>query len=387
MSTDFYLDYNGSTPVDPEVALLHGRLLRDSFGNAAAGHPQGLAAREVIARGRGSIAAAIGARPDELVFTSGGTEANNHVFAGVARRFRTGHVVVTGIEHKSVLRPAEFLAGEGFEATVVRPAPGGAVTVEAVRAALRDDTRLVSVMLANNETGVLQPVEAIAELCRARGVLFHTDAVAAIGKVPVDVGTIGCDFLTLSSHKLYAPKGCGVLYVRAGVELPAWILGCGQQDGRRSGTENTAGVAAFGLACERMLAGAYHGRVPLAELRDALWEGIRERFPEARRNGEGPCLPNTLSVAFPGHRGCDLQAALGQAGISVSAGAAAAGAAPSHVLLAMGCDDDRARSTLRFSLGAETVPRTVEACLEALSIALLGSASPEPVPTHASPSP
>ncbi len=378
MSTDLYLDYNGSTPVDPEVARIHGELLRTAFGNSGAGHPQGLAARAAIARGREAVARAIGARAEELVFTSGGTEANNHVFAGVARRFGGGHVVVGAMEHKSVLRPSERLEADGFARTVVRPGPDGAVTVDAVRAALREDTRLVSIMLANNETGVLQPVADVAAVCRERGVLFHCDAVAAIGKVPVDVGAIGCDLLSLSSHKLYAPKGSGVLFVRAGVELPAWQLGCGQQDGRRSGTENTAGVAAFGAACERMAAGAFHGRVPLGDLRDALWEGIRERFPDAARNGAGACLPNTLSVAFPGHRGCDLQAALGEHGISVAAGAAAAGAAPSHVLLAMGCDEDRARSTLRFSLGAETVPGTVEACLAALSHALRPDAAPTP---------
>lgn len=367
MSTDLYLDHNGSTPIDPRVAEVHARVLREVWGNASAAHGQGARARGWIERARASVAAGLGGEPDEIVFTSGGTESNAWALLGAAAaRGNRGHLIVSAIEHKSVLRTAEHLERQGVAVTRVPVGRGGAVEADAVRRALRADTFLVSLMLANNETGVLQPVAPVAEACRERGVMLHCDAVAAIGKVPVDVRALGCDLLSLSAHKLYAPKGCGVLWLRRGVELPPLIHGCGQQRGARSGTENTAGAAAFGLAFERLRQGAFHGRVPIRELRDALWRGIAERFPQAQRNGSGELLPNTLSVAFPGRRGADLQRALAEAGIDVAAGAAASNGEPSHVLVAMGLDPERAASTLRFSLGAGSVPATVETTLAAL---------------------
>ncbi|MCK6445038.1 MAG: cysteine desulfurase [Planctomycetes bacterium] len=380
MNPDLYLDYNGSTPVDRVVAEACSHWLTNSFGNAAAQHPAGLAARHAIDAARQSLARLLGAEADEIWFTSGGTESNNWALTGVLDSAKSGHLCVSEIEHKSVLRTADALEARGFGVSRVPVGADGRVRVDAVARALRPETRLVSLMLANNETGVLQPFAEVAELCRSRGILTHCDAVCAIGKVPVDVRSLGCDLLSLSAHKLYAPKGVGLLYVRRGVGIEPLIHGCGQQCGMRSGSENTPGAVAFGVAAERALSGEFHAVEDVAVLRDELWKGIRERAPDARINGAGPRLPNTLSVAFPGKLAADLQAALGQRGISVAAGAAASNGAPSHVLMAMGLGDAIARSTLRFSLGRFTTRATLAAVWTALEASL---AACEPVEVQA----
>lgn len=374
MHTDLYLDYNGSTPVDDAVADQCARWMSRGFGNAAAAHPEGQRARDAIDRARTIIAATIGASADEIWFTSGGTESNNWALIGAVAR-SGGAVAVSSIEHKSVLKTAEHLASGGTRVSILPVSEDGTLELDRLDAALDADVRVVSVMLANNETGVIQPIAEVASRCRARGVALHSDAVCAIGKVPVDVRVIGCDLLSLSAHKLYAPKGVGVLYVRRGFDLAPLIHGCGQQSGMRSGSENTSGVVAFGTAFERMAAGAFQPAEPLDRLRDRLWAGIRGRIPAAVRNGAAPFLPNTLSVAFPGELGATLQAAFGRRGVSVAAGAAAATGAPSHVLKAMGCTDERARSTLRFSLGRFTTQATIDACLAALD-EILASRTP-----------
>lgn len=366
MQVDLYLDYNGSTPVDEVVASEMLTCFGSRFGNAAAQHPEGRAARAAIDRARGAIATWIGAEPDEIWFTSGGTESNNWALRGVLERFPGGALCTTAIEHKSVLRTAEHLAHRGHDVRVVPVDAAGRVSVASVVRELRPDTRLVSVMFANNETGVLQPVAEIATECRARGVLFHCDAVCAFGKVPVDVRGLGCDLLSLSAHKVYAPKGVGVLYVRRGVVLEPLIRGCGQQCGLRSGSENTSGVVALGAAAERCRSGAFRAAEDLATLRDELWRGISDCWPGVRRNGGGPCLPNTLSIVFPGADASELQSQLGARGISVAVGAAGSTGAPSHVLAAMGLPDADARATLRFSLGRFTTRGTLAAVRRAL---------------------
>lgn len=364
---DLYFDYNGSTPVHPAVAEAMTSTMIECYGNAAASHPAGLQATRRIADARATIARGIGADADEVWCTSGGTESNNWALRGSAdaqpgRR----HLIVSSIEHWSVRRTAEWMGRNGWDVTLLPVGASGAVSVDAVREALRDDTFLVSVMLANNETGVLQPAAEIAALCRERAVRFHTDAVAALGKIPVRVDEIGCDLMSLSSHKMYAPKGCGILYVRRGTELPTLIHGCGQQEGMRSGTENTTGVVAFARAFELLESGALPSPTRLAELRDRLAEGIARHMPSCVRNGDGPFLPNTLSVSFPRLSAAELMARLGESGISVSAGAASLRSAPSHVLMAMGLGEERARSTLRFSLGGETTEASIDAVLAAL---------------------
>jgi cysteine desulfurase len=371
-----YLDYNGSTPVDAQVREAFLAALDGPIGNASAAHAAGLAAREAIDAARRSIAAGIGARPDEVWFTSGGTESNNWaVLECAAAGPAPVHLVVSSIEHKSVLQSARRAEERGAEVTFVDPRPSGRVDAGDIERALRPNTRLVALMLANNETGILQPVSEVGALCRGRGAHLLCDAVAAIGKVPVDVGALRCDFLSLSAHKLYAPKGVGVLYIRAGVPLPPFVVGCGQQCGLRGGTENTAGVAALGAAFERLAAGAFDSRA-VERVRDLLWKKLRELRPDVQLNGDGPRLPNTLSVAFPGVDAAELQARLAQLGVSVSAGAAASNGAVSHVLAAMNVPESLARGTLRFSLGAGVDARTIDRALRALALALAPRAAP-----------
>lgn len=378
MNQELYVDFNGSTPVDAEVARSYVAWLADGYGNASAAHAQGLRAHAAIEGARATIARGLGAAANEIWFTSGGTESNNWALLGSAPALRSasrGHLIVSAIEHKSVLATAAQLERDGCALTVLPVQSSGAVDVRQLERALRPDTFLVAVMLANNETGVLQPAREIGALCRARGIRYHCDAVCVIGKLPVDVRELGCDTLSLSSHKLYAPKGVGLLYVHSGVELRPLIHGCGQQCGMRSGTENTGGAIAFATAFERLEAGAF-AAAGKADLVECLWRGLSARFPRVARNGEGACLPNTLSVAFADCLGVDLQSALAERGVSVAAGAAASNGAPSHVLIAMGCSEQRARSTLRFSLGATSTAETVERLLGELETAVARCARP-----------
>lgn len=378
MTAELYLDYNGSTPLHPEVRGLCAELLEHDFGNASAAHRAGASAKERIDHARDAAARALNARASEVFFTSGGTESNNWALAGSVPRSGRRHLVVTAIEHKSVLATAQELERAGCALDIVPVAADGRVRAADVRRVLRAETALVSVMMANNETGVLQPVEEIAAFCRSQGVRFHVDAVCAIGRVPLDVEALGCDLLSLSSHKLYAPKGSGLLYVRTGTELAPLIHGCGQQSGQRGGTENTLAAAGFGRALELLVAGALPRPEVLARLRDELEARLLARVPGARVNGSGPRLCNTLSLCFPGQRAFELQSALSALGISVAAGAAAATAAPSHVLTAMGLAADDARASLRFSLGAgtrsEDLPAVVEALAAVIEAALARSA-------------
>lgn len=382
---DLYFDVNGSTPVHEKVLEAAWPFLADAYGNPSAAHPSGLRARAAIDAARETIAAALGARPQEIWFTSGGTESNNWAVSSSVPRSVIGahgelvpasraHVVVSAIEHKSVLSAAAELERAGHEVTRIAPDASGAVRVRDVEAAIRPTTRLVSVMVANNETGIVQPAREIGALCRARGIRFHTDAVCAFGKLPVDVRELSCDLLSLAAHKVYAPKGVGVLYVRQGVELPPLIVGCGQQDGMRAGSENAFGVVAFARAVELLQRGALSPERPIESLREDLWRGLQQRFPGCRRNGQGASLPNTLNVCFPGRVGGELQRALGERGISISAGSATATSTPSHVLVAMGLSDADARASVRFSLGRATTPASIRALLAAMEEVCGGSA-------------
>lgn len=364
-----YLDYNGSTPVDPAVRSAFLDALDHAVGNASAAHVAGLDAAAAIARARASIAQGIGARAEEIWFTSGGTESNNWAVLETARTApRPAHLVVSSIEHKSVLESARRAQELGAEVTFVDPRADGRVDVGDVERSLRPNTRLVALMLANNETGILQPVAEVAALCRPRGVRVLCDAVAAIGKVPVDVRALGCDFLSLSAHKLYAPKGVGILYARAETALTPFVVGCGQQCGMRGGTENTAAAVGFGRAFERLREGAFASGSD-DTLREELWRRIREDHPDAQLNGSGARLPNTLSVAFPGADSGELQRLLSARGVSVATGAAASNGKVSHVLAAMGTSESLARGTLRFSLGVGVTRQTIEHACAALAAA------------------
>ncbi|MBK7645539.1 MAG: cysteine desulfurase [Planctomycetes bacterium] len=377
MLPDLYFDANGSTPLHPRVLETCQGLLADLYGNPSAAHAEGRRVRHALDLARATIARAIGASAGEVWITSGGTESNNWALEGVASRSARRHLVLSRVEHKSVIEPARELERRGYELEWLPVDAAGAVQRSELERVLRDDTLLVSVMMANNETGVVQPVRELAELCRARGVLFHTDAVATLGKLPVDVRAIGCDLLTLASHKLYAPKGCGVLYVRKGVPIAPLILGCGQQDGMRGGTENALATVGFARALELLERGELVSPQALGALRDELWLAIRERFPCARRNGAGSFLPNTLNVCFPGASSSEAQAALAELGISVSSGASGGGANPSHVLCAMGLDARDAAASLRFTLGRSTTRESLRALVDAL-VQVLPGAAPKP---------
>lgn len=369
-----YLDYNATTPTDPEVAEAMLPYLTTRFGNPSSTHAFGAETRAAVESARRQVAALLGARAEEIVFTSGGTEANNTVIQGVARLLRAKgrHVVTSAIEHPAVLEPCAVLEEEGFRVTRVPVDGDGRVDPRDVAAALTGETILVSVMHANNEVGTLQDVAEIARRAHERGVLVHTDAAQSIGKVPVDVVALGVDFLSLAGHKLYAPKGIGALWVRSGVALPRLLHGASHEAGRRAGTENVLEIVGLGKACEvagrRLDADAPR----LAELRERLFEALSRDVPGLRRNSPRErSLPNTLSVGFPGVDASVLLAEIGDR-VAASAGAAchAAGVEVSTVLRAMEVPLEYAMGTVRFSVGRGTTPGMVDEAVHVVSEAV-----------------
>ena len=350
-----YLDHNATTPLRDEVVEAMTRALRDCFGNPSSVHAEGAAARAAVERARERCAALVGAAPEEIVFTSGASEANNAALHGALGAAGTGAALVTtAAEHPSVEEPAAALEGRGHRVTRVPVDAEGRVLEDAFREALAAPVQLVSVLLANNETGVIQDAGALAALCRERGAPLHLDATQAVGKIPVDLAALGADLLSASAHKLGGPKGVGCLVRRRGLDLEPWLRGGAQERGRRGGTENVAGIVGFGVACE-LAAGELGVRAAeWGRLRDRLWQGIREKVPRVRRNGsERHVLPNTLSVELEGAEGELLLQALDLEGVAVSAGAAchSGSLTPSPVLVAMGRSPEQARSSLRFSVG------------------------------------
>lgn len=370
-----YLDHNATTPVRPEVASAMAPYLAEVSGNPSSLHRFGLEAREAVEGARARLASLLGAGAGDLHFTGGGTEADNWALKGVvaaARRARPRQalrLVTTSIEHAAVLHPARYLADLGVDVAEAPASERGIVDVEALLAQVDERTILVSVMHANNETGVLQPVREIAAALRQRGVPLHVDAVQSFGKVPVRVEDLGADLVSLSAHKLYGPKGVGALYVRPGTALEPLIHGGGHEAGLRAGTENVAGIVGFAAAAA-LSVDEMAGLVErLTVLRDRLEAGIRERTEGAVPHGAwAPRLPNTLSVAFPGVDAEALVTALDLEGIAVSSGSAcsAGRAGPSHVLLAMGVPPHVAASSLRFSLGRDNTADQVDAVLDCL---------------------
>lgn len=356
-----YLDNNATTPLHPAVLEALERSLRDVFGNASSIHKEGQSARRAIEDARESVARLIAAEARDVVFTSGGTESNNAAIFGVAGQDGRHHIVTTAIEHPSVLEPVTELERRGHAVTIVAPSRSGVINAGAVIAAIRPETRLVSMMLANNETGVLQPVAEVARVCRERSVHFHCDAVQGAGKVDIDVSALGADTLALSAHKLHAPKGIGALYVRRGLSLDRHILGGAQERRRRAGTENVPLAVAFGVAAE-----IARDRIDTGALRDALERALLAAgFPIVINGADVPRIPNTSSVTFRGADAEGIVIGLDLSGVAVSTGAACSSGRiePSHVLLAMGLTPEEARSTVRFSLSRFTtideIDRTV----------------------------
>ncbi len=367
-----YLDHNATTPPAPEAIDATERCLHETWGNASAVHAVGQAARGVLELARVRLARLVNARTDEVVFTSGGTEAANQVMLGLllAQPIQPGHVIVSAIEHLCVLRPVEHLEAVGWRVTRVPADAAGRITPEVVAAALRPDTRLVSVMLANNDTGVIQPVAEIARLARASGALVHTDAVQAVGRIPVDFRSLGVDFLSLSGHKFYGPKGAGALLVRAGLRPQPLLLGGSQEHALRAGTENVPAIAGLGAAAELAGRRLAEDAVRIRALRDRLQGALLALRPDARVNGAAAeRLSNTLSITFPGLAAAAAVIKLDRLGIAAattSACSTATGRLP-HTLLAMGLSEADALATLRLSLGRGNTEAEIDQVVASLA--------------------
>lgn len=378
-----YLDHAATTPLDPEVLEAMKPYLLEDYGNASSVHQLGRQARVALEQAREQVAACLNAASSEVVFTSGGTEADNLALKGVLRAASEGDtragLVTSAAEHEAVLRPAERLADEGHPVQILTPDAHGAVSPEQVRAALDDQTALVSLMHTNNETGVQTEIPAIADICKSHDVLLHCDAVQAAGLQPLDVDALGVDLLSLSGHKFYGPKGTGVLYVRNGVDLGPLLQGGSQERDRRGGTENVPGAVGLADALERAATRAEARAERLAHLQERLVDGLDDAVPGPYRLntpvGEAPVAPHVVNVAFPpGGPAADpldgemLILNLDMQGVLVSAGSACTSGAlePSHVLSALGLDRPTASAAVRFSLGAGTTEADIDYALDTL---------------------
>ncbi len=366
---EIYLDYNASTPIDPRVVAVMEPLLRGPFANPSALHAGGRDARAVIERARAQVAALLGCVPDEVVFTSGGSEANNLALKGIffALRKRGEHIITTTVEHPAILEPARFLEGLGARVTYLPVDRFGQVDPDDIRRAIAPRTILVSVMHANNEVGTIEPIADIGAITRERAILFHTDAAQSIGKIPTRVDELGIDLLSIAGHKLYAPKGVGALYVRRGVSLEPLLHGASHEAGRRAGTESALLTAALGAACE--LAADLAPMREVHRLRDLFWDLIQARFGDhVILNGHPDHrLPNTLSVSFPGRVGSDILAALDGVAASVGSACHADSVELSPVLAAMGVPPEIGMGAIRFSLGRGTTGAEIHEVVERLS--------------------
>ncbi len=357
-----YLDNNATTPVLPEVLEAMRPYFGERFGNASSIHHHGQETRAAVERARDSVASLLGCQSAEIVFTSGGTESDNLAIAGLTGE--GDHIVTSTIEHHAVLHACGNLEETGCEITYVPVDGSGLVDPEDVRRALRPNTQLISIMMANNETGVLQPVEEIGKIAAEAAVCFHTDAVQAAGKVPIDVKRIGCHALSISGHKMHAPQGVGALYVRKETRLHPLFYGGRHERSRRAGTENVPGIVALGKAAELAIHGFERGdHETISNLRDRLQQGILAQVEDAGVNGDGaPRVPNTSNIYFDYIDGEAMVIALDLKGLAVSTGAACSSGAiePSHVLTAMGLRGDRARASIRLSLGKQNTAEDID---------------------------
>jgi cysteine desulfurase len=360
--TPIYLDFNASTPVAPEVAAAMRPLLEGHYGNPSSIHWAGRPAHSAVDDARGAVAALLGCAAEEIVFTSGGSEANNLAIKGAwfAARGRANHIVTSQIEHPATIEPCRFLERLGAEVTYLPVDGTGRVDPDDVRRAITDHTVLVSIMHANNEVGTIQPIEEIARIARDRGVLMHTDAAQSVGKIPTRVDDLGVDLLSVAGHKLYGPKGVGALYVRRGVVLEPLIHGAGHERGRRAGTESALLASGLGAACTLALAADRNDEI--RRLRNRLWTGLRAAFGEQVRLNGHPSLrlPNTLNVSFVGRGGAEILARLD--GVAASTGSAchAGRVELSPVLAAMGVPPNVGMGAIRFSLGRTTTEAEID---------------------------
>jgi len=370
-----YLDFNATTPVEPAVLDAMLPYFSADFGNAASIHTTGQRARAAVETAREQVAALIGARPREIVFTSGGTESDNHAIFGIveAAGGHDKHVVTTTIEHEAVLNVCQALEKRGTKVTYVPVDSHGQIALKELRRVLRPETVLITIMHANNELGTVQPLEEIGRIAKEADIYFHTDAVQSAGKIPIDVTALEVDLLSLSGHKFYAPKGIGALYIRGGTRLRQLLYGGHHQRGFRPGTENVAGIVGLGKAAEIARRSLADDAKRVALLRDELQRGLLERVPQSRVNAAAALrTPNTTNLIFPGVGGEALLIALDLKGLACSTGAACSSGAvePSHVLTAIGLPPEEARASLRFSLGRHTTPADIDFALSVVPAAV-----------------
>jgi cysteine desulfurase len=389
-----YLDYNATTPVDPQVLDAMLPYFSVDFANASSIHTPGQRARAAVETARERVAALIGAKPQEIVFTSGGTESDNHAIFGVINSLvaqpilavhssppTPPHIITPPIEHEAVLNACQAAEKQGVSVTYLPVDREGQVDPESVRQAIRPETSLITIMHANNELGTVQPLEEIGHIAKEHKIYFHTDAVQSAGKIPIDVNALDVDLLSLSGHKLYAPKGVGALYVRSGTRLRQFLYGGHHQRGFRPGTENVAGIVGLGKAAEIARNSLSSGAQRVSALRDQLERGLLERVPQIRVNGgHASRTPNTTNIQFAGIDGEALVIALDLKGLACSVGAACSSGAvePSHVLTAIGLSQEEAKSSLRFSLGRHTTQSEIDFALEVIpaTVAQLRALSP-----------
>ena len=389
-----YLDYNATTPVDPQVLDAMLPYFSADFANASSIHTPGQRARAAVETAREQVAALIGAKPQEIVFTSGGTESDNHAIFGVINSRvaqpilavhsslpTPPHIITTTIEHEAVLNACQAAEKQGVSVTYLPVDREGRVDPGSVRQAIRPETVLITIMHANNELGTVQPLEEIGLIAKEHKIYFHTDAVQSAGKIPIDVNALNVDLLSLSGHKLYAPKGVGALYVRSGTRLRQLLYGGHHQRGFRPGTENVAGIVGLGKAAEIARNSLLSGAQRVSALRDQLERGLLDHVPQIRVNGgHAPRTPNTTNIQFAGIDGEALVIALDLKGLACSVGAACSSGAvePSHVLTAIGLSQEEAKSSLRFSLGRHTTKSEIDFALEVIpaTVAKLRALSP-----------
>ena len=377
-----YLDYNATTPIDPAVVEAMLPYLKQHHGNPSSTHVYGKTTHEAVEQARGQCAALLGAKQEEIVFTSGGTEASNHAIKGsvfvklrgiFGRWAKDAHVIISAVEHPATAEPCEFLKRLGCRVTVVPVDRHGLVDPDSVRKAIDRRTTLVSIMHSNNEVGTLQPIREIAAIARARGVLMHTDAAQSMGKVRVDVNELGVDLLTIAGHKLYAPKGVGLLYVRQGVTIEPLIHGAGHEGGRRAGTENVPYLVALGKACELARQSLPEATQRLRQLRDRLWHHLQEKLGErVALNGHPERrLPNTLNANFVGHVGSELLERTPEIAASTGSACHEGKISQSPVLCAMGVPPELGRGAVRLTVGRFTTEDEVDRAAEAIAAAAL----------------
>ncbi|MDH7602261.1 MAG: cysteine desulfurase NifS [Armatimonadota bacterium] len=371
MSNVIYLDHAATTPLDPEVLAAMMPYLTDKFGSASTLYSLGREARDAVEQARVSVAQLIGASPEEIYFTSGGTESDNWAVFGVAaaNAKKGKHIITSKIEHHAILEPCHWLEKQGYSVTYLPVDSNGFVDPEDVRKNITNETVLVTIMHANNEIGTIEPIEEIGKIAREKGVHFHVDTVQTVGHIPVDVNSLHCDSLAISAHKLYGPKGIGAMYIRKGARVERYMRGGGQENNRRAGTHNVAGIVGLGKAAELAAARMAEEAQKLTRLRDMLIEGIEARIENAKLNGDRiRRLPNNVNFSFEAVEGESMILMLDMNGICVSSGSACTSGSldPSHVLMALGLKHEQAHGSLRMTLGKDNTEADVERVLEVL---------------------